>query len=114
MNKKKIYIIFAIIFISTTLLLIINKNIIFPNYTNLKFKVYGMTCESCKIKITKELEKISGIKNINLSLQTKELHVDANLDQTSANEITKKLKDIGYNTNPKSRLKLESYNIEFR
>jgi len=34
-----------------------------------KLKIYGMTCENCKLNIEKNLKHIDGIISVNISLQ---------------------------------------------
>ncbi|MET1015028.1 MAG: heavy metal translocating P-type ATPase, partial [Paenisporosarcina sp.] len=58
--------------------------------------IQGMTCAACSTRIEKGLNRFNGVSvaNINLALETGKVTYDPN--QTSPNEIVKKIKDMGY------------------
>lgn len=59
-------------------------------------RIQGMTCAACSTRIEKGLNQFNGVSvaNINLALETGK--VTFNPNQTSPNEIVKKIQDMGY------------------
>jgi len=57
------------------------------------FIVNDMTCEHCKASVTKAISKISGVKNIIVNLQTKEVEVNG---EYSDSDIISTLEKAGY------------------
>ena len=59
-------------------------------------KVEGMTCQHCVQTITKILKNISGLNSIDVSLDSKEVNVLYNENETNLQEITKKIVEVGF------------------
>ena len=78
---------------------IIIKSEIFNGLIKMKqelIKVAGMTCNHCVQTITKALKKISGLNSIDVSLDSKEVNVLYNENETNLQEITKKIVEVGF------------------
>ena len=78
---------------------IIIKSEIFNGLIKMKqelIKVDGMTCNHCVQTITKALKKISGLNSIDVSLDSKEVNVLYNENETNLQEITKKIVEVGF------------------
>ena len=78
---------------------IIIKSEIFNGLIKMKqelIKVAGMTCNHCVQTITKALKKISGLNSIDVSLDSKEVKVLYNENETNLQEITKKIVEVGF------------------
>ena len=78
---------------------IIIKSEIFNGLIKMKqelIKVDGMTCQHCVQTITKALKKISGLNSIDVSLDSKEVNVLYNENETNLQEITKKIVEVGF------------------
>jgi len=61
----------------------------------LKLSIEGMHCASCASNIEKSLKKVSGIKEISVSLMLKKATVEAE-DYVSEEEIKKAVARTGY------------------
>tara|TARA_Y100001934_G_C12229117_1_gene714495 strand:+ start:355 stop:567 length:213 start_codon:yes stop_codon:yes gene_type:complete len=59
-------------------------------------KVDGMTCQHCVQTITDVVKKIPGLISINVNLDKKEVDVKFDENETSIQEITKKIYEIGF------------------
>ena len=64
-------------------------------------KVEGMTCQHCLQTITDALKNISGLNGIDVDLDKKEVNVRFDENETSLQEITNKIIEIGFEL-PKS------------
>jgi heavy metal translocating P-type ATPase len=65
-----------------------------------KFNVTGMTCAACQANITRRVKKVSGVKDVNVSLLANQMSVT--YDEASANEtsIIDAVTAIGYGASP--------------
>lgn len=63
---------------------------------NKKFDVDGMTCASCVANVTKAVEKLDGVKDVNVNLMTNSMKVIYDEDSTSDDEIITSVQKIGY------------------
>ena len=61
----------------------------------LKLTIEGMHCASCASNIEKILKKISGVKEVSVSLMLKKGTVEAE-DNVSEDEIKKAVAKVGY------------------
>ena len=61
----------------------------------LKLIIEGMHCASCASNIEKSLKKISGVKEVSVSLMLKKGTVEAE-DNVSEDEIKKAVAKVGY------------------
>ncbi len=59
-------------------------------------KVEGMTCHHCTQTITEALREIPGLNSINVNLDKKEVDVKFDGNETSLQEITKKIIELGF------------------
>lgn len=56
-------------------------------------KVEGMTCNHCKMRTEKALQGISGVENVKVDLETKEVVVTGNAER---NDLVKAVEKAGY------------------
>jgi copper chaperone len=58
-------------------------------------KVKGMSCQHCVMSITKVLNQLEGIQNVQIDLQKGEVRFD-NTKALASNRIEKAIEDAGY------------------
>ena len=58
-------------------------------------KVKGMSCQHCVMSVTKALNQLEGIKNVQVDLAKGEVRFD-NTKQVASNRIEKAIEDAGY------------------
>lgn len=56
-------------------------------------KVEGMTCNHCKMRTEKALQAVSGVENVKVDLETKEVVVTGNAER---NDLVKAVEKAGY------------------
>ena len=61
----------------------------------LKITIEGMHCSSCASNIERSLKKVSGIKEVSISLMLKKGTIEAE-DSVSEEEIKKAVSKLGY------------------
>ena len=59
-------------------------------------KVEGMTCQHCVQTITEALKKIQGLDSVAVDLDKKEVDVKFDENETSLQEITGKIVEVGF------------------
>ena len=64
--------------------------------TNESFKISGMTCASCAVRIEKVLNKTEGIDNATVNLATEKATVSYDKSSISPEEIIEKVRKAGY------------------
>ncbi|MDI7261737.1 MAG: copper ion binding protein [Thermodesulfobacteriota bacterium] len=62
-------------------------------------KVKGMSCQHCVMSVTKALNQLEGIQNIQVDLAKGEVRFD-NTKEVEADRITKAIADAGYEVVP--------------
>ena len=65
----------------------------------------GMTCAACSNKIEKVLNRISGVNKATVNLTTESATVEYNPDMTSVDEFQQRIKNLGYEAQPKKHQK---------
>jgi len=63
---------------------------------DLKIKVMGMSCDHCVQTIQKAVGEISGVRQVNVDLDKKEVTVAIDDKLTSREAITAKIVEVGY------------------
>ena len=58
-------------------------------------KVKGMSCKHCVMSVTKALNQLEGIKNVQVDLAKGEVQFD-NTKEVASNRIEKTIEDAGY------------------
>jgi copper chaperone len=58
-------------------------------------KVKGMSCQHCVMSVTKALDQLEGIKNIQVDLAKGEVRFD-NTKSVTSNRIEKAIEEAGY------------------
>jgi copper chaperone len=64
-------------------------------------KVKGMSCQHCVMSVTKALNRLEGIKNVQVDLAKGEVQFD-NMKEVASNRIEKAIQDAGYEVIPQS------------
>ena len=86
------------------------------NATRIVMDISGMTCESCKNKIEKNLTSLKGVYTAEVDLDSDTGAFEFNEKKVSKEAITKAIKELGYANQIKkdsSRLQVIDYNIKF-
>ena len=65
----------------------------------LKFDISGMTCTSCVAHVEKAVNKLQGIKNVNVNLLSNSMILEYDENILEINEIIKAVEDAGYGIN---------------
>jgi len=68
------------------------------------FNIEGMSCTNCAKVITKEVKKVPGVKNANVSLVLNYLHVDKD-PSVKDEDIQQAVKSVGYKASPTNEVK---------
>lgn len=63
-----------------------------------KYKCNDMFCTGCEEKITNELKKLDGVKEVNADYKTKLVSVIFNTNQTNKESVKQVINDAGYET----------------
>jgi len=58
-------------------------------------KVKGMSCQHCVMSVTKALNQLDGVKNIQVDLEKGEVRFD-NIKEVAFSRINKAIEDAGY------------------
>jgi copper chaperone len=59
------------------------------------FKVKGMSCQHCVMSVTKALNQLEGIKNVQVDLAKGEVRFD-NTKEVASDRIEKAIQEAGY------------------
>lgn len=59
-------------------------------------KVSGMTCGGCVANVTRSLEQIPGVEDVNVSLEAGEARVQYDEGKTSSDQLKSAVKNAGY------------------
>ena len=62
-------------------------------------KVKGMSCQHCVMSVTKALNQLEGVQNIQVDLEKREVRFD-NVKGVAAEQIAKAIVDAGYEVVP--------------
>ena len=63
---------------------------------NVTLKITGMTCAACAARIEKGLNKLPGVEKANVNLAVEKASVSFDPSQTTINDISAKIEDLGY------------------
>lgn len=61
-----------------------------------KYDIEGMTCASCVANVTKAVQKLDGVNDVNVNLMTNSMKVQYDDEKVSDDEIINSVKNIGY------------------
>lgn len=61
-----------------------------------KFSIQGMSCSSCSARIDREVNKLNGVKNVNVNLLSNSMTLEYDKKLISTNDIIKTVVDAGY------------------
>jgi len=59
-------------------------------------KVEGMTCQHCVQTITEALKNLNGLNTVHVDLDKKEVSVEYDENETSQQEISDKIVEVGF------------------
>ena len=62
-------------------------------------KVKGMSCQHCVMSVTKALNQLEGIQNVQVDLAKGEVRFD-NTKEVASNQVEKAIEDAGYQVVP--------------
>lgn len=68
-----------------------------------KFSVTGMTCAACQAHVTKAVQKLDGVSDVNVSLLTNSMIVEFDDSKVNTSEIVKSVEEAGYGAEPLDR-----------
>jgi Cu+-exporting ATPase len=63
---------------------------------NVTLPVTGMTCANCALNIERNVKKLPGVKEMNVSFATEQASVAFDTDQLQINDVVDKIHDAGY------------------
>ena len=86
----------------------------FQETTVAEFYVKGITCQSCSDRITSTLLNVNGVKVCLIDTKSGKASIKYAEGAVNRTEILNVVTDLGFKVKPISRLKLESYNIQFK
>lgn len=75
-----------------------NTQVLDKNDKAVEFKCEGMTCSSCENKISKEVKKLSGVKEVIADSKTKTTRVIYAAGQVSEKDIESSINKAGFDT----------------
>jgi copper chaperone len=64
-------------------------------------KVKGMSCQHCVMSVTKALNQLGGVKNIQVDLEKGEVRFD-NMKEVASDRIENAIQEAGYEVIPQS------------
>ena len=64
--------------------------------TTVKFSVEKMTCATCPISVRKAMERVDGVKDVEVDLETKIATVIFDASVTTASDISNASTDVGF------------------
>ncbi|MFT7653301.1 MAG: mercuric ion binding protein [Candidatus Azotimanducaceae bacterium] len=73
-----------------------NLNAATSDETTVKFSVEKMTCATCPISVRKAMERVDGVKNVEVNLETKMATVIYDSRVTTASDISNASTDVGF------------------
>lgn len=76
-----------------------------------KFQVTGMTCASCQAHVTKGVQKVSGVQEVNVSLLANQMTVTYDETIVDSQAIIDAVVNVGYGA---SSMQQEQQGNEFR
>ena len=65
-----------------------------------KFSVTGMTCAACQANVTRQVQRIPGVEDVNVSLLSNQMTVSFREDETGEDTIIHAVEEIGYGAAP--------------
>tara|TARA_R110002096_G_scaffold57545_2_gene145923 strand:+ start:278 stop:580 length:303 start_codon:yes stop_codon:yes gene_type:complete len=73
-----------------------NLNAATSDETTVKFSVEKMTCATCPISVRKAMERVDGVKDVEVDLETKTATVIFDASMTTASDIGSASTDVGF------------------
>ena len=61
-----------------------------------QFNVVGMSCEHCRSRVQDALEKVGGVRSVEIDLETGAANVEAEEGATSQEKLTAAVEAVGY------------------
>ena len=90
------FIISTIALLTVIVLSASNLNAANSDETTVKFSVEKMTCATCPISVRKAMERVDGVKNVEVDLETKMATVIFDASVTTASDISNASTDVGF------------------
>ena len=73
-----------------------NLNAATSDETTVNFSVEKMTCATCPISVRKAMERVDGVKDVEVDLETKTATVIFDASMTTASDIGSASTDVGF------------------
>ena len=80
----------------TLLILATNSAAVADSHQTVTFDVEKMTCATCPIAVRKAMERVDGVKEVEVSLENKSAVVTFDSSVTTATEIGEASTDVGF------------------
>jgi copper chaperone len=61
-----------------------------------QFSVLGMSCEHCRARVQEALERVRGVCEVEIDLETGMVNVEAEIGATSQDDLTVAVEKVGY------------------
>lgn len=90
------FIISTIALLTVIVLSASNLNAATSDETTVKFSVEKMTCATCPISVRKAMERVDGVKDVEVDLDTKIATVIFDASMTTASDIGNASTDVGF------------------
>ena len=65
-----------------------------------KYNVTGMTCAACQANVTRCVQKLDGVDDVNVSLLANQMTVSYDETKVDSDTIIRQVKEIGYGASP--------------
>ncbi len=79
-----------------------------------EYKIEGMTCASCSALVTRAVNKLEGVTDVNVNLTTKKAVINFDENKLSSNDIISAITKKGYKTSELSKSKLKNPALELK
>lgn len=90
------FILLTIALLTVIVLSASNLNAATSNEATVKFSVEKMTCATCPISVRKAMERVDGVKNVEVDFETKIATVVFDASVTTASDISNASTDVGF------------------
>ncbi len=64
--------------------------------TNIILKIEGMTCNHCKMNVTKTVQNLKGVVSVDVDLEKKQAKIEFNEQDLDVDQIIETIDEIGY------------------
>lgn len=79
---------------------------------NEKFNIKGMTCAACQASITKAMQKLDGVQDVNVSLLSNQMTLSYDNKKINENDIISRVEKLGYKASLSQTEEIKSNDFE--